>query len=149
MQKWTAKWNLREKNWVRSTWIAKSQLWEKSTIKPPEVKWWRQRLTQASDVSNDAIGLTWQNDVSRRVEVHEGAWLDDAACRSAWRNNPDVHWRMEVRGSVSNRIEPLSGAWGRVRFPMASRLPRVCRSAQDDLSGTYRKLIGAIFVAVM
>ena len=31
-----------------------------------------QRLTQASDVSDDAIGLTWQNNVSKRVEAREG-----------------------------------------------------------------------------
>ena len=32
---------------------------------------------------------------------------------------------------------------------MASRLPRVRRSAQDDLSGTFKNVIEAIFVAVM
>ena len=31
--------------------------------------------------------------------------------------------------------------------PMAARLPPTCRSAQDDLSDTYRNVIGAIFTA--
>jgi len=30
MQKWTAKNEIYAKNWVRSTWTAKSQLWQKS-----------------------------------------------------------------------------------------------------------------------
>ena len=33
--------------------------------------------------------------------------------------------------------------------PMAARLPLVCRSAQNDLSDTYKNVIGAIFTAVM
>ena len=33
--------------------------------------------------------------------------------------------------------------------PMAARLPPKCRSVQDDLSDAYRKVIRAIFVAVM
>ena len=43
----------------------------------------------------------------------------------------------------------LIGAWGRVWSPMAARLPRVCRSAQDDLSGTLKNVIGAILAATM
>ena len=52
-------------------------------------------------------------------------------------------------GRVINGIEPLNGAWGHVQSPMASRAPRVCRSAQDDLSGTFTIVIGAIFAVVM
>ena len=36
-----------------------------------------------------------------------------------------------------------------VQSPTASRLSRLCRSAQDDLCGTFKTVIGAIFVAVM
>ena len=43
----------------------------------------------------------------------------------------------------------MNGAWGRLRSPMAVRLPRVCRSAQDDLSGTFKNVIGAILAAAM
>ena len=43
----------------------------------------------------------------------------------------------------------LDGAWGRVQSSMAARLPRVCRLAQDDLNGTFKNVIGAIFAAVM
>ena len=54
--------------------------------------------------------------------------------------------RVEVRGGAA---ESLSGAWGRVRSPMEARYPRMCRSALDDLSGTFKNEIGAIFAAVM
>ena len=50
---------------------------------------------------------------------------------------------------MSCSAEPLSSAWGHVRAPMASRLPWFSRSAQDDLSGTCRKLIGVIFSTMM
>ena len=43
----------------------------------------------------------------------------------------------------------MSDAWGHVQSPMASRLSRVYRSAQDDLCGTFKTVIGAIFAAVM
>ena len=36
-----------------------------------------------------------------------------------------------------------------VQSPMAARIPRMCRSALDDLSGTFKNEIGAIFAAVM
>ena len=41
------------------------------------------------------------------------------------------------------------GACRCVRSPMAARYPRMCRSALDDLSGTFKSEIGAIFAAVM
>ena len=41
------------------------------------------------------------------------------------------------------------GAWGRMQSPTTSRLSRVCRLAQDDLCGTFKTVIRAIFVAVM
>ena len=72
-------------------------------------------------------------------------------------------WRMEVRereprcaavhgrhvGRMIRGIEPLRGTWGRVQSSTASMLSRLCRSAQDDLCGTFKTLIGAIFAAVM
>ena len=58
------------------------------------------------------------------------------ACESAWRR-------------MINIAESLSGAWGRVRSLMAARVPRMCRSTLNDLSGTFKNEIGAIFTAVM
>ena len=52
-------------------------------------------------------------------------------------------------GHMISGTEPLIDAWGRVQSPMMSRVPQVCRSVQDDLSGTFTIIIGAIFVAVM
>ena len=57
-----------------------------------------------------------------------------------------VWQRVKACGSV---IESLSGAWERVRSPMVARVPRMCRLALDDLSGTFKNEIGAIFAAVM
>ena len=65
----------------------------------------------------------------RRVQENCGAW-----------------WRVWHMISVT---AALNGAWGRVQSPMAAGLPRVCRSLQDDLSGTFKNEIGAIFAAVM
>lgn len=58
----------------------------------------------------------------------------------------DQAWRVAARGGAA---ESLSGAWGRVRSSMAARYPRMCRSVLDDLSGTFKNEIGAIFAAVM
>ena len=52
-------------------------------------------------------------------------------------------------GRVIICTKTLSGAWGLVQSPMASRLSQVCRLAQDDLCGTFKIVIGAMFVAVM
>ena len=55
----------------------------------------------------------------------------------------------EERGPFELRTNPLRGTWGRVQSLMASRLLRVCRSAQDDLSGTLKNVIRAILAATM
>ena len=56
-------------------------------------------------------------------------------------------WRR--MGRVISGTGPLSDVWGRLQSPTASRLSQACRSAQDDLYGTFKTIIGAIFVAVM
>ena len=86
-------------------------------------------------------GLTWQRVEGAwgRLRAREGAWRHVRAREGAWRH-------VEARGGA---VESLSGAWGRVRSPMAARYPRMCRSALDDLSGTFKSEIGAIFAAVM
>ena len=94
------------KNWVRSTWTAKVNSGEKSTVNSPvkvngqtwkvngqipRVKRWRQQLTQASDVSNGTTMADVSNDVNESVEAREGvwkrvngAWNEAAARGSAW-----------------------------------------------------------------
>ena len=61
--------------------------------------------------------------------------------------DPDGVWQRVER--VINRTETLSDAWGRVRSPTTLRLSQFCRSTQDDLCGSFKTVIGAMFVAVM
>ena len=58
----------------------------------------------------------------------------------------DAWWRVE---RVINRAETFSGVWGRVRSPMTLNLSRFCRSARDDLYGSFKTAIGVMFVTVM
>ena len=81
-------------------------------------------------------------DVSKHVRARGGVWRRVEA-RDLKRR------RMEAHGCVTNRTKTLSGAWGHVRSPTALRLSWVCRSAQNDLYGTFKTVIGAMFVAVM
>ena len=60
---------------------------------------------------------------------------------------PGGAWQRVER--VINPTETLSGAWWRVRSPTTLGLSRFCRSAQDDLYGSFKTVIGAMFVAVM
>ena len=46
-------------------------------------------------------------------------------------------------------VAVCGGAWRCVRSPMATRYPRMCRSALDDFNGTFKNEIGAIFATVM
>ena len=82
-------------------------------------------MTQAGDVSNDAA----------RADV------DDVS--------NDISKRVECVGLMINRTETLSGAWGRVRSPTSLRLSQFCISVQDDICGTFKTVIEAMFVAVM
>ena len=153
------------KNWVRRTWTEKvnlrekSTVWSKSTVKPPkskdDVSGWVKQVTLATTQRR----LMWMTLAMtsvrglRRMEARESAWK---RVRGAW---PEVAVRerkprcVVVRGRRVGRMisetEPLNSAWGRMQFSMASRLPRVCRSAQDDLSGTFTNIIRAMFAAVM
>ena len=73
---------------------------------------------------------------ANQVRARDGAWTARGLkLRRVW--------------CVISDAAALSGAWGHVRSPMAVRLPLMCRSAQDDLSGTFKNEIEAIFVAVM
>ena len=83
--------------------------------------------------------------------------------RGAWRRMRACERRVGVRerkpkcavasgrhvGHVISRTEHLNCAWGHVQSSMASRIPQVCRSTQDDLSGTFTNVIEAIFVVVI
>ena len=55
-------------------------------------------------------------------------------------------WRVVARVARDRRNSNFER---RVQSPMATRLPRVCRSALDDLSGTFKIVIGAIIAAAM
>ena len=114
-------------------------------------------MTLAADVKQVTLamaqwGLTWMTLAMtsvrglRRLEARESAWLEVAAHERKPRCAV-VHWRRV--GRVISGTEPLNSAWGHMQSPMASRLPRVCRSAQDDLSGTFTNIIRAMFAAVM
>ena len=95
-------------------------------------KWRQQRHKQ---------GLTWMTLASawRCVRARGGAWRRMIWSNSAWR----------CVGRVISGTEPLSGMWGCVQSPTASWLSWVCRSTQDDLCGTFKTVIGAIFATVM
>ena len=75
----------------------------------------------------------------RILAERDGAWRILAARGSMWRHVE----------RVINRTETLSDAWGHVRSPTTLRLSRFCRSARDDLCGSFKTAIGAMFVAVM
>ena len=83
-----------------------------------------------------------------RADVAEGMTSADQvpAREQRVQGNCGAWWRVWRVISVA---AALRGAWGHVWSPMAGRLPRMCRSAQDDLSGTFKNEIGAIFAAVM
>ena len=81
--------------------------------------------------------MTWQMtspkaDVSRRKLVC-------AARGGAWQS-------LATRGA---RDQSYRNFERRVQSPTALRLSRFCRSAQDDLCGSFKTVIGAISVAVM
>ena len=92
-------------------------------------------MMSADDMADDVI----RTDINRRKQTRAGAWRRVKARGGSWR-------RME---RVINRSETFSGAWGRVRSPMMLNLPRFCRSARDDLCGSFKTAIGAMFVTVM
>ena len=77
--------------------------------------------------------------VSRRKLARDGEWKRVTAHGGAWRSVE----------RVINHTETLDGTWVRVRSPTALGLSRFCRSAQGDLCGSFKTVIGAIFVAVM
>ena len=54
-----------------------------------------------------------------------------------------------MRGARDQPYRTLSDVWGRVLSPTALRLSQFCRSAQDDLCGSFKTVIGAMLVAVM
>ena len=78
-------------------------------------------------------------DVSRRKQARASAWRRVEARGGSWR-------RVE---RVINPTETFSDAWGRVRSPMTLNLSQFYRSARDDLCGSFKTTIGAMFVVVM
>ena len=112
--------------------LSKSTARSKSTVKLPESKddvngWHTLATTQArADV----------DDNNERVEAHDGAWRWTQMCSGAWK----AHGARDQWNRAFER---------RVQSPTTLRLSRVCRSVQDNLYGTFKTVIGAIFAAVM
>ena len=117
------------------------QIW-KVNGQTPIVKGWCQRLTQASDVNNDTTRAN-VDDVSERVEARESAWPEVAARGGAWEKTQMCNGAWKAHDQRNRTFEQ------RVQSSMALRVPQVCRSAQDNLSGTFTNVIGAIFATVM
>ena len=105
-------------------------------------------MTQAGDVSNGTVGAD-VDDVSKRVTERDLKWQRMTERDLKWRRVGARDLKRRRMGRVINRTDTLSSAWRRVRSPTALRLSRFCRSAQDDLCGTFKTVIGAMFVAVM
>ena len=91
--------------------------------------------------------MMWQM-TSLKVDVSRRTWRVQAR-DGAWRcvEDPGGAWQHVKR--VINRTETLSGAWGRVRALTVLRLSQFCRSVQDDLCGSFKTVIEAMFVVVM
>ena len=70
------------------------------------------------------------------MRVREGT---TEMCNDAWSRVRHVTFDVDYFGSVC----------GRVRTLLATGLPQVNRSTQDDLNGTCRKLIRAMFAAMI
>ena len=110
-------------------------------------------MTSATDTSKwcqqrRKLGLTWMTSVRgmRRVTARD---LKQRRVEAIERELKCAAVRGRCVGHMISGTEPLSGAWGRVQSLTMLRLSRLCRSAQDDLCGTFKTVIGAIFAAVM
>ena len=96
-------------------------------------------MTSADAVADDVTDDVTRADISRRKQARGGAWRCVEGPSGAWR-------RVEC---VINPTETLSGAWGRMQSLMTLNLSQFCRSTRDDLCGSFKTVIGAMFVAVM
>ena len=138
MQKQTAKMKSTRKTGKEEPGLKKSTLRKNQLSKSTQVnglvnddvsrwrgRWRHQGLTSAGENWRvTARGESW-----RRMEARGGAWR-----------------RVE---RVINRTETLSDTWGRMRSLTVLRLSRFCRSAQDDLCGSFKIVIEVMFVVVM
>ena len=144
MQKQSAKWNLRKKLGKKNL-DSKSQPWRKvngqsqrkstswSTITSAD---WR--VTSVDDMvvmtSPRADVSKWTSSMFKRVGKSDGAWRYVTTRGGAW-------WHMKL---VSFCADSFGSAWWRVEALMMVRFPREGRSADDDLSGTYKNTIGVM-----
>ena len=126
------KWNLREKLGKEHL-NCKSQLWQK--VNGQSQRW--------STVSQHP-GQRWCQLMTWRWWRHLGLTSARGTWRvTVWRCVKDLGgvWRRVER--VSSCIESYSGAWGCVAASMMVRFPQEGRSAEKDLSGTCKNIIGA------
>ena len=91
--------------------------------------------------------MTWQMtspraDISRRKLARAGAWRRVTASDGAWQS-------LEARGARDQPYRNFERRVGGVRSLTALRLSWFCRSVQDDLCGSFKTIIGAMFVAVI
>ena len=102
-------------------------------------------MTSAADASKwhqQRRSKGWHGWRQQAHKARENAWGQATAHGSAW----SEEMAREVRGA---RDQPYRNFERRVRSPTALRLSQFCRSAQEDLCGTFKTVIGAMFVAVM
>ena len=116
-------------------------------------KWRQQQLK---------LGLTWMMSAMtsvkgwRHVRARDGAWeardLKQRRVEACEREPKCAATRGGAWGAWSAKQSlwvARGGVWGCMQSPTASRLSRVCRLVQDDLCGTFKTVIRAIFVTVM
>ena len=137
MQKQSAKWNLRERLGKKNL-DSKSQPWRK-------VNGQSQRFGQRPGQRWHQLTVEWRQQMTWQWWLHLGLTsagenlARGGACRRVTAR--DEAWR---RVTVRGACELLSRIfWRRVRALMMVRFPWEGRSAEEDLSGTYKNTIGA------
>ena len=101
-------------------------------------KGWRGRMTSAMMSAN--CSSTWGRDLQRWRVRARGSTIETGG--GAWKHLRLVEAR-EARGFWHKLL------WRHIQTPLATGLPRMSRSTEEDLCGNCRKLIGVMFEAVM
>ena len=91
-------------------------------------------VTSAGDV---AVMMSSRADVSKRNLARDGVWRLVTARDGSWQ-------RVKC---VSFCAKSFGGMWGRMRAPKMVRFRREGKSAEEDLSGTYKNTIKARITA--
>ena len=94
------------------------------------------------------VRRTWREKVNRKVNGQQLVNGQRLTTDQRSTTEDDVSRSVDADAARAD-MAVHGGAWRCVRSPMVARYPRMCRSALDDLSGTFKNEIGAIFAAVM